>query len=143
MLWLAWDSRAPLSCAKPGPPGSVQQDHPPPQSPQPLPNVMLPLWGAPSPPPRWFCPHLGDSGRRITTGKRKCHIHTRKMTLESVWATGGNNQIWNVGLLDDDIPSGLKKNTIWGMGEVAHTFNPRTQEAEADGSLSSKPAWFI
>lgn len=50
-------------------------------------------------------------------------------------ATGGNNQIWNVGLLDDDIPSGLKKNTIWGMGEVAHTFNHRTQEAEADGSL--------
>ena len=45
-------------------------------------------------------------------------------------ATGGNNQIWNVGLLDDDIPSGLKKNTIWGMGEVAHTFNHRTQEAE-------------
>ena len=24
---------------------------------------------------------------------------------------------------------------------VAHTFNPSTVEAEADGSLSSKPAW--
>jgi hypothetical protein len=26
-------------------------------------------------------------------------------------------------------------------GVVAHTFNPSTQEAEAGGSLSSRPAW--
>ena len=26
---------------------------------------------------------------------------------------------------------------------VAHTFNPSTWEAEADGSLSARPAWFI
>jgi hypothetical protein len=26
-------------------------------------------------------------------------------------------------------------------GVVAHTFNPSTREAEAGGSLSSRPAW--
>lgn len=115
--------------------------HPDPQSPQPLPKVMLPLRGDPSSPPSWFGPHLGGSGRKHTIGGRKCHIGTRKSTLESMWAKGGNNQMWNVGLLYDDTPSGLK-NTIWRMGEVAHTFNARIRKAEASGSLSSKPAWF-
>jgi major histocompatibility complex class I len=27
-------------------------------------------------------------------------------------------------------------------GVVAHTFNPSTREEEADGFLSSRPAWF-
>jgi hypothetical protein len=27
------------------------------------------------------------------------------------------------------------------LGVVAHTFNPNTQEAEAGGFLSSRPAW--
>ena len=27
------------------------------------------------------------------------------------------------------------------LGMVAHTFNPSTWEAEADGSLSVRPAW--
>ena len=27
------------------------------------------------------------------------------------------------------------------LGVVAHTFNPSTQEAEAGGFLSSRPAW--
>ena len=32
-----------------------------------------------------------------------------------------------------------KPSTSWAV--VAHTFNPSTQEAEADRSLSSRPAW--
>lgn len=64
------------------------------------------------------------------------------MTLGSAWAKGGNNQIWNVGLLYDDTLSGLKKNTIWRMGEVAHIFNVRTREAEASGSIFSRTARF-
>jgi major histocompatibility complex class I len=32
------------------------------------------------------------------------------------------------------------KSTGW-PGMVAHAFNPRTWEAEAGGSLSSRPAW--
>jgi hypothetical protein len=32
-------------------------------------------------------------------------------------------------------------NDLHTPGVVAHTFNPSTQEAEADGFLSSKPAW--
>jgi major histocompatibility complex class I len=31
--------------------------------------------------------------------------------------------------------------TILQPGVVAHTFNPSTQEAEAGGFLSSRPAW--
>jgi hypothetical protein len=29
----------------------------------------------------------------------------------------------------------------WHEGVVVHTFNPSTQEAEAGGFLSSRPAW--
>jgi hypothetical protein len=33
------------------------------------------------------------------------------------------------------------KKEVKKPGVVAHTFNPRTQEAEAGGFLSSRPAW--
>jgi hypothetical protein len=33
-----------------------------------------------------------------------------------------------------------KKKKSWAV--VAHAFNPSTQETEAGGSLSSRPAWF-
>jgi hypothetical protein len=36
----------------------------------------------------------------------------------------------------------MGKKEIREPGMVAHTFNPSTQEAEAGGFLSSRPAWF-
>jgi hypothetical protein len=35
----------------------------------------------------------------------------------------------------------LFKKDLFGRAVVAHTFNPSTQEAEAGGFLSSRPAW--
>jgi major histocompatibility complex class I len=35
----------------------------------------------------------------------------------------------------------LKKKSHSKPGVVAHTFNPSTREAEAGGSLSSRPTW--
>jgi hypothetical protein len=37
----------------------------------------------------------------------------------------------------------LRKKQKEKINRVAHTFNPSTQEAEAGGSLSSRPAWSI
>jgi hypothetical protein len=34
------------------------------------------------------------------------------------------------------------KNSILGQVIIAHTFAPNTQEAEADGYPSSRPAWY-
>ena len=34
-----------------------------------------------------------------------------------------------------------KKNPFSGLGRVAHSFHPGTQEAEAGESVSSRPAW--
>jgi hypothetical protein len=34
------------------------------------------------------------------------------------------------------------KNESFSQTVVAHAFNPSTQEAEAGGSLSLRPAWF-
>jgi hypothetical protein len=36
---------------------------------------------------------------------------------------------------------GLKNKTHFRRAVVAHAFNPSTWEAEADGFLSSRPAW--
>lgn len=97
--------------------------------------------GSPFPSPKLVWPWLRGQWKETHDRPEEMpyqHITRRKMTLESMWAKEGNNQIWNVGLLYDSTTSGLKKNTIWEMGEVAHTFNPRTWEAEA----GSKPAWF-
>jgi hypothetical protein len=35
----------------------------------------------------------------------------------------------------------FKKLQMTSQAVVAHTFNPSTQEAEAGGFLSSRPAW--
>ena len=37
----------------------------------------------------------------------------------------------------------LKLDLEPGSGGTSHTFSPSTWEAEAGGSLSSRPAWFI
>lgn len=95
-LCLAWPSR--VSPAGPSHPTE-------PSTPT---HVMLPLWGAPSPPPSWFGPHLGGCGRRLTTGKRKCHIHTRrKMTLESLWASYRRKQS------DLECGTSRRRHTLW------------------------------
>jgi hypothetical protein len=38
-------------------------------------------------------------------------------------------------------PTPPKKNFSFESGVVVHAFNPSTQEAEAGGFLSSRPAW--
>jgi hypothetical protein len=38
-------------------------------------------------------------------------------------------------------PGSATRIVSFKLGMVAHTFNPRTREAEAGGSLSSRPAW--
>jgi hypothetical protein len=43
--------------------------------------------------------------------------------------------------LSSDLSMHTDKDLKTGQGVVAHTFNPSTQEAEAGGFLSSRPAW--
>lgn len=46
-----------------------------------------------------------------------------------------------LGSISRTIPSKNKHTAMPGM--AAHTFNPSTEEAEADTSLSSRTAWAI
>jgi hypothetical protein len=39
------------------------------------------------------------------------------------------------------VEQGKKRQQLPRSGAVVHTFNPSTQEAEAGGSLHSRPAW--
>jgi hypothetical protein len=50
-------------------------------------------------------------------------------------------QNWQFGLLDPASPQSWDKKFLLGRAVVAHAFNPSTQEAEAGGFLSLRPAW--
>jgi hypothetical protein len=52
-------------------------------------------------------------------------------------------KVWTVVTSKTWVPVSFVNSKQWVHGAiaVAHAFNHSTQEAEADGSLSSRPAW--
>lgn len=102
---------------------SSRPSHPEPSAPIQCDAASL---GSPFPSSKLVRPSLqvAVEGGTLQAGG-KCHISTKyKIALESRWAKGGNTQTWNVGLLCDNTPSGLKKNTIWGRKKWHTHFTP-------------------
>jgi hypothetical protein len=64
---------------------------------------------------------------RVRTIKRY-----RNTTVSLAWGTKRNRRRWR---------GGSVKSSVCTRPVVAHAFNPSTQEAEAGGFLSSRPAW--
>ena len=61
-------------------------------------------------------------------------------TSSECW-DGEERQKRQVGLVNQHIQKLASREPFISRVVVAHTFNPSTQEAEAGGFLSSRPAW--
>lgn len=117
---------------------SSRPSHPEPSAPIQCDAASL---GSPFPSSKLVRPSLqvAVEGGTLQAGG-KCHISTKyKIALESRWAKGGNIRpgMWDFYMTTH--PLALKEHHL-GMEEVAHTFHPRAREAEAGGSLNSRPA---